>query len=144
MKSLQNNTKMLLLHFLIHGVDQDVISEDHDKLVQLRQEYRVPQVHEMCRSIGESKRHNQICIQPIPGGEGNPRDVFRTDLDLMVTRMEIDLQKYLCNGKLIKNDADAGQWVLVLNSDSIQGPIIDTQPEGLIFLLHKQCRIAPT
>jgi hypothetical protein len=47
-KLLQDNTKMLLILFLILGVD-------HDKLVQLRLEYRVHQVHEMYRSIGESK-----------------------------------------------------------------------------------------
>jgi hypothetical protein len=35
MKSLQNNPKMLLMLFFILGVDQDVINEDHDKLVQL-------------------------------------------------------------------------------------------------------------
>jgi hypothetical protein len=31
------------------------------------------------------------------------------DLDLMVTRMEIDLQKDLRTDKLIKMDVDAGQ-----------------------------------
>jgi hypothetical protein len=55
MKSLQNNPKMLLMLFFIPGVDQDVIDEDHDKLLQVRHEYRVNQVHEMCRGIGESK-----------------------------------------------------------------------------------------
>jgi hypothetical protein len=90
---LQNNIKMLLMLFFILGVEQDVVNENHDKLVQLRHEYGVHQVHEMCRSIGESKRHNQILIQPIPGGEGSLRDVFQTDLDLMVTRTEIDLRK---------------------------------------------------
>jgi hypothetical protein len=33
-KSLQDNTKMLLMPFFIVGVDQDVVNEDHDKLVQ--------------------------------------------------------------------------------------------------------------
>jgi hypothetical protein len=84
-KSLQDNMKMLLMLFLILRVDQYIVNEDHDKLVQLRQEYGVHQVHEMCRSIGESKRYNQILIQSIPGGEGSLRDVFRMNLDLMVT-----------------------------------------------------------
>jgi hypothetical protein len=138
-KSLQDNTKMLLMIFLILRVDQDVFNEDHDKLVQLRHEYGVHQVHKVCRSIGESKRHNQILIQFIPGGEGSLRDVFQMDLDLMVTRTEIDLREDLRTGMLIKKDVDAGQHVLVLDSDSIQGPIINTQPQGLIFLLYKQC-----
>jgi hypothetical protein len=84
-KLLQNNSEMLRMLFFTLGIDQDVINEDHDKLVQLRHEYGVHQVQEMCRSIGESKRHNQILIQSIPGGEGSLRDIFQTDLDLMIT-----------------------------------------------------------
>jgi hypothetical protein len=53
--SLQNNSEMLRMLLFTRGVDQDVINEDHDKLVQLWHEYGVHQVHEMCRSIGESK-----------------------------------------------------------------------------------------
>jgi hypothetical protein len=55
MKLLQNNLKMLLMFFLILGVDQDVINEYNDKLDQLWHEHRIHQVHEMCRSIGEFK-----------------------------------------------------------------------------------------
>jgi hypothetical protein len=54
-KSLQNNAEMPHMLFFTLGIDQDVINEDHDKLVQLRHEYRVHQVHEICRSIGEFK-----------------------------------------------------------------------------------------
>jgi hypothetical protein len=54
-ESLQDNLKMFLMFFLILGVDQDVINEYHDKLVQLKHEHGVHQVHEMCRSIGEYK-----------------------------------------------------------------------------------------
>jgi hypothetical protein len=76
---------MLRMLFFTLGIDQDVINEDHDKLVQLRHEHRVHQVHEMCRSIGEFKRHNQILVQPIPGREGSLRDIFQMNLDLMIT-----------------------------------------------------------
>jgi hypothetical protein len=85
LKSLQNNSEMLCMLLFTLGVDQDVVNEDHDKLVQLRHEHRVHLVHEMCRSVGESKRHNQILVQAIPGGEGGLRNIFRTDLDLMIT-----------------------------------------------------------
>jgi hypothetical protein len=83
-KSLQNNSEMLCMLFFTLGIDQDVINKYHDKLVQLWHEYGVHQVHEMCMSIGESKRHNQILIQPIPG-EASLRNIFRVDLDLMIT-----------------------------------------------------------
>jgi hypothetical protein len=71
--------------FFTLGIDQDVINEDNDKLVQLRHEYGVHRVHEMCRSIGEPKRYNQILIQPVPGGESGLRNIFWMDLDLMIT-----------------------------------------------------------
>jgi hypothetical protein len=58
------------------GVDQDVINEDHDKLVQLWHEHGVHQVDEICQSIGESKRHNQILVQPVPGGKSSLRNIF--------------------------------------------------------------------
>jgi hypothetical protein len=119
------------------GVDQDIINEDHDKLVQLRHEYGVHQVHELCRSIGESKRHNQILVQPVPSGEGSLRNIFQTDLDLMITRMEIDLGKDFSTGKLIKENVNAGQWIFVLHGDGIQRSVVNTYPQGLTFLLHE-------
>jgi hypothetical protein len=54
-KSLQNNSEMLHMLIFTLGIDQDVVNEEHEKLVQLWHEYRVHQIHEMCRSIGESK-----------------------------------------------------------------------------------------
>jgi hypothetical protein len=115
--SLQNNVKMPRMLFCTLGIDQDVVNVDNDKLVQLRHEYGVHQVHEMCRSIGEPKRHNQILIQPVPGGESGLSNVFRADLDLMITRTKVDLGKDFCTGKLIEKNVDAGQWIFVLDSD---------------------------
>jgi hypothetical protein len=40
------------MFFFILGVDKYIVNEDHDKLVQLRHEYGVHQVHEIYRSIG--------------------------------------------------------------------------------------------
>jgi hypothetical protein len=126
LKLLQNNSEMLRMLFFTLGIDQDVVNEDHDKLVQLWHEHGVHPVHEMCRSIGESKRHNQILIQPVPGREGSLRDIFRMDLDLMMTRTEINLGKDSCTGKLIKENVDAGQQILVLDGDGIQRLVVQT------------------
>jgi hypothetical protein len=40
--------------------------------------------------------------------------------------MEINLGEDFSIGKLIKKNVDAGQRILVLDSDDIQRPIIDT------------------
>jgi hypothetical protein len=56
MKSLKNNSKMMLLMlFFTLGVDHNDINENHDQHVQLQYKYGVYQVHEICRSIEESK-----------------------------------------------------------------------------------------
>jgi hypothetical protein len=125
-KSLQNNSEMLRMLFFTLEIDQYVVNEDHDKLVQLRHEHGVHQVHEMCMIIGESKQHNQILIQLVPGTKGSLRDIFRIDLDLMITRTEIDLRKDSCTDKLIKENIDTGQQILVLNGDGIQRSIVNT------------------
>jgi hypothetical protein len=117
---------MLRMLFFTLEIDQNVVNEEHDKLVQLQHEHGVHQIHEMCSSIGESKRYNQILVQPVPGREGSLRDIFRTDLDLMITRTKIDHGKDPCIGKLIKENVDAGQWVLLLDGDGIQRPVVNT------------------
>jgi dynactin complex subunit len=113
------------MFFLILGIDQDVAIEDNNKLVQLRHEYEDHQVHKMCRSIGESKRYNQILIQPVPGRESRLTNIFWTDLDLMIIQTKIDLGKDSCTNKLIKENVDAGQWILVLDRDDIQRPVVN-------------------
>jgi hypothetical protein len=108
-KSLQNNSEMLCMLLFTLGIDQNVVNEDHDKLAQLRHEYEVHRVHEMCWSSGESERHSQILVQLIPGREDSLRNIFRMDLDLMITQTEIDLGKDFSTDKLINENVDARQ-----------------------------------
>jgi hypothetical protein len=120
-KSLQNNLEMSDMLLFTLRIDQDIVNEYYDKLVQLQHEYEVHQVYEICRSIGESKQHNQILIQPVPGGEGSLRDVFWADFDLMITQMKIDLGKDFGTGKLIEKNINAGQRIFVLDSGAFKG-----------------------
>jgi hypothetical protein len=48
------------------------------------------------------------------------------DLDLMITRTEIDFGKDFSTGKLIKENVDAGQWIFVLDGDDIQRSAVNT------------------
>jgi hypothetical protein len=52
---LKHNVKMLFMLFLTLTKDQDVINEDHNKLVQLFHENRVHQVYEVSGGIGQTK-----------------------------------------------------------------------------------------
>jgi len=42
----------------ILGINEDVVDENHDELVKLRHEYRIHEIHEIDRSICETKRHD--------------------------------------------------------------------------------------
>jgi hypothetical protein len=119
LKSLRNNAEMMRMLFFDLGIDQDVINEDNDKRVQLQHEYRVHQEYEMWRSIGELKRCNQILIQPVPNGESDLRNVFRTDLDLVITRTKINHGKDFSTGMLFEKNVDVGQLMFVLDGDGI-------------------------
>jgi hypothetical protein len=51
--------------------------------------------------------------------------------------MEINLGKDFSTGKLIKENVDVGQQMFVLDGDDIQRSLVNTQPQGLVFLLHE-------
>jgi hypothetical protein len=70
-QSPKYNAEMLFMLFLTLRKDQDVINEDHDKLVQLFHENRVHQVHEVSGGIGQSKTHHQILARTVLGGESS-------------------------------------------------------------------------
>jgi hypothetical protein len=71
-QSLKHNVEMPFMLFLVLRIDQDIINEDHDKLVQLCHEYRVHQIYEVSRGVDLQKN-------------------FFTDLDLMITQSKINL-----------------------------------------------------
>jgi hypothetical protein len=56
--------------------------------------------------------------------------------DLMVARLQINLNEVFGPHELIKEVFDLGNRVSVLNYDFIQGPVINVEPPGPIFLLH--------
>jgi hypothetical protein len=70
-QSLKHNAKMLFMFFLTFRKDQDIINEDHDKLVQFLHENRIHQVHEVSGGVGQTKGHHHILIEIISGGESS-------------------------------------------------------------------------
>jgi hypothetical protein len=51
-QSLKHNvSKMSLMLFSVLGIDENVINENHDKLVQFHHEYEVHQIHEVSGAL---------------------------------------------------------------------------------------------
>jgi hydrogenase maturation factor len=84
--------------------------------------------------IGQTKRHHQILIKTVSGGEGSLWDIFFMDLDLMIARTKVNLRKDLCSNQLIEQEINVGQWILVLDGYCIEWLIIDAQSLGLVLL----------
>jgi hypothetical protein len=82
---------MLFMFFCTLRVHEYVINEDHDKPDQLRHEYGVHEVHEVCQRICQSKRHDKILIQPVSHSERCLGDIFGTNFNLMIAGAEINL-----------------------------------------------------
>jgi hypothetical protein len=55
MQLLKYNAEVLFMLFPTLRKDQDVVNEDHDKLVQLFHENQVHQVHEVSGGVGQTK-----------------------------------------------------------------------------------------
>jgi hypothetical protein len=107
--------------FFILGVDQNVIYEHHYELIQILHEHFVHQVHEIGWSISQSKRHDCVLVQPIPRNERCLGYVTLSNLQLMISRLKINLREYTCTTELVKPIIDPGQWILVLDNHFVEG-----------------------
>ena len=93
-ETLENNAKMLSMFFFTFEIDKNVVNENHDKLIQLRHEHRVHEVHEVSRGIDQPKWHNQILIEPVSGREGRLGNILSSDFYLMITGVEVNFLEY--------------------------------------------------
>ena len=94
-KALENYVKVLSMLFFILGIYENVVNENHDKLIQLGHKHRVHEVHKMRWGTCQPKRHNQILIEPISGREGRFGNILSSDLDLMIAGAEINFREQL-------------------------------------------------
>jgi hypothetical protein len=55
----------------------------------------------------------------------------------VVARLQINLTEVFGPHELIKEVIDSGNWVPVSDCDFIQGPVINAESPGSIFLLYQ-------
>jgi hypothetical protein len=88
--------------FLVFGEDEDIIDKDHYEFVELRHKHGVHEIHEVGWGICETKGHHRELVETITSGESSFRNVTRSNFDLVVTRMKVDLGKNFGSSQLIK------------------------------------------
>jgi hypothetical protein len=137
---LKDNSEVFGMFFLTFGIDEDIIDKDQDEFTELRHEHGVHEVHEVGWGIRETKRHYQELVKTITSGERGFRNVTRSNLDLVITRMKVNLREDFGSSQLIKKNIDSGKRVFVLDGDCIERSVIYTHSQATIILLDKESR----
>jgi hypothetical protein len=142
-QTLKDNSEVFGMFFLAFGIDENIIDKDHDEFIELRHEHGVHEVHEVGWGIHETKRHYQELVKTITSGESGFRNVTRSNLNLMITRMKVNLREDFGFSQLIEKNIDSGKRVFVLDGDCIERSVIYTHSQATIFLLDKESRANP-
>jgi hypothetical protein len=79
-QTLEDNSEMFDMFFLVFGIDKDIIDKDHYQFVELRHKHGVHEVHEVGWGIRETKGHYQELVMTITSGESGFRNVTRSNL----------------------------------------------------------------
>ena len=67
-------------------------------------------------------------------------NILIVDQYLMVSRLQVNLQKYLGSSYLIEQVIDPREWVMVLDGHFFKLAVIDAHPHRTILLLYKKHR----
>jgi hypothetical protein len=137
-QTLKDSSEMFGMLLFVFGIDEDIIDEDHYEFVEFRHKHGVHGVHEVGSGICETKRHHQELVKTITSGESSFRNVTRSNFDLMITRMEIDIGENFGSSQLIKKNVDSGKRIFVLDGHYIERSVINTQPQATILLFDKE------
>ena len=88
---LENNPQMILMLLLRLGVDQNVVNNDHKKLIQVGLEYPMDEIYECHWSIRQSERHHCKLEMPIHRPKHYLRDISLPNSQLLITDAKIYL-----------------------------------------------------
>jgi hypothetical protein len=142
-QTLKDNSEMVGVFFLVFRIDEDIIDKDHDKLIELRHEYGVHEVHEVGRCVSESEGHDQEFVKTITSGKSGFWNIAWSNLDLVVARTKVNFREDFGTSQLIKQNINSRKWVFVFDSDCIERSIIYAHPQATIFLFDKESRATP-
>jgi len=92
------------------------------------------------RSIGKSHQHDKELKGAISHSEGCLPLVASCNANIVVASMEVKLGIDLCTDKLVEEVCDKGDQVLILLSDFVEVPEVDTEFQGAILLFGKENR----
>jgi hypothetical protein len=75
------------------GVNQNVVDENHEKLIQVLHEHLIHEIHEVSRGIRNSEGHHSILVESIPGAKHCHGNIQLSNSQLVISRSQIILGK---------------------------------------------------
>lgn len=127
----------LVLYFVLTE-DEDVIKIDDDDGVEFVPEDVVHETHEAGWGVRQSKRKDEELVEAISSSKRGLVDIILMDLDLVVSRAEVDLTEDLGIMESVKQLVDSRQWVCVLDCLFVKGTVINAHAEITFLLAYKQ------
>jgi len=109
------------------GVDQDVIKIAKTENVEVFIESIVHKSLGTSWGIGKPKEYNQEFQQMIACPEGSFPLIILLDVDLVEAGSEVKTSEIFATSNLVQTFINSGQGCAVLNSDVVEGPIIDAE-----------------
>jgi hypothetical protein len=84
--------------FFALGVNQYTIDEHYDELVQILHQDLVYWIHRVGQGSSQSKRPQRMLTQTIPRNESSLQNVTFLYLQLILSRLKIDLREHTHHG----------------------------------------------
>ncbi|KAK4707103.1 hypothetical protein R3W88_033352 [Solanum pinnatisectum] len=127
-------TSMILF---IPRIIKYVINKYNNEHIKIQLKDYVHKIHERCRSIGQTERHNKELIMTITDLECCLQDVSFSHFQLMIDRSEVYHREASGTLKLIEKIINSRKRIFVLYGDLVQLAVIDTHSKRTIFLPYE-------
>lgn len=128
-QGVEHNLHVLNVLLSCLGEHTAVIKVDHNKLVKVRLQYVVHQLHKGRWGASQAEGQYSELVQPVPGAEGSDVLVVRVNSHLVIATPKVKGGEVLGAVELIKEFIDTGERVLVGDGDGVELPVINAHTE---------------
>jgi len=118
---------LFLVLFQCTGVDQDVVDITNTKNIEIFTESIIHESLGSGGSISKPKGHDKKFKQPVSSSKSGFSFVAFLDTDLIKTGSEVKMCEVFATPDLIKSFFNPGQGGAVLDSNIVEGSIVDAE-----------------
>ena len=126
-EKLQYKIQMLEMLNPCFTIYEDIIKEDHNEVLQVGTKYFIHQCLECGRRICEAKGNDKKFVVAIKCAESCFRDIILMNLNLVITRTNIQLGEKMSTMKLIKQLINNKNWKLIFDCDVIKSSKVNVE-----------------